>query len=72
VKAKLTLRTWPTKPMRAQLRGDFWFHDNLFTPHNGGGSTKAVNIYLKHTVFPAVAVHFSPTHKQVLGPREDE
>jgi hypothetical protein len=62
VKAKVTLHTWPTKPMEAQLGGDFWFHDNVFKPEIGGGLTEAVNVYPNHTVFPAVAVHFSPTH----------
>ena len=46
----------------AQLRGDFWFHDNVFKPHIGGGFTEAVNVYQITLHFPAVAVHFSPTH----------
>src|SRR4029077_8955059 len=35
----------------AQLRGDFWFHDNVFKPHIGGGFTEAVNVYPNHTAF---------------------
>jgi len=62
VKARVKLHTWPTKSMEAQLRGDFWFHDNVFKPRTGGGFTEAVNVYPNHTLFPAVAVHFSPTH----------
>jgi hypothetical protein len=62
VKAKVKLHTWPTQPMEAQLRGDFWFHNNVFKPQIGGGFTEAVNVYPNHTLFPAVAVHFSPTH----------
>ena len=62
VKANVKLHTWPTKPIEAQLRGDFWFHDNVFKPQTGGAFIEAVNGYLNHTLFPAVAVHFSPTH----------
>jgi hypothetical protein len=62
VKAKIKLRTWPIKPIEAQLRGDFWFHDNVFKPQTGGAFTEAVNVYPNHTLFPATAVHFSPTH----------
>jgi hypothetical protein len=62
VKAKVKLHTWPTKPVEAQLRGDFWFHDNVFKLQLGGGFTEAVNAYPNHTLFPAVPVHFSPTH----------
>jgi hypothetical protein len=62
VKAKVKLHTWPSKPMEARLRGDFWFHDNVFKPQIGGSFTEAVNVYPNHTVLPAVAVHFSPSH----------
>jgi hypothetical protein len=62
VKAKVKLHTWPTKPVEAQLQGDFWFHDNVFKPQLAGGFTEAVNVYPNHTLFPAVALHFSPTH----------
>src|ERR1700674_3178179 len=62
VKAKIKLHTWPTKPIEAQLRGDFGVHDNVCKPQTGGAFTEAVNVYPNHTVFPAVAVHFSPTH----------
>jgi hypothetical protein len=62
VTAKVKLHTWPTKPVEAQLRGDFWVHDNVFKPRLSGGFTEAVNVYPNHTRFPAVAVHFSPTH----------
>jgi hypothetical protein len=62
VKAKVKLHTWPTKPLEAQLRGDFWFRDNVFKPQLGGGFTEAVNVYPNRTLFPAVPVHFSPTH----------
>jgi hypothetical protein len=63
VKAKVKLHTWPSKPMDAQLRGDFWFSDNVFNPQIAGGFTDVVNVYPNHTVSPAVAVHFSPTHR---------
>jgi hypothetical protein len=61
VKAKVTLHTWPSQPIEAQLRGDFWLRKNLFRPQNGGGFTEAVNLYPNRTTFPALVVHFSPT-----------
>jgi hypothetical protein len=61
VKAKVKLHTWPTKPMEAQLRGDFWFHDNFFKPQIGGSFVEAVNVYPNHTLLPGVGIHFSPT-----------
>jgi hypothetical protein len=67
VKAKVKLHTWPTKPIEAQLRGDFWFHDNVFKPQIGGAFTEAVNVYPNHTLYPAVAVHFSPTHRKTVA-----
>ena len=63
VKAKVRLHRWPSKPMDAKLQPDFWFHNNTFTPRIGGDFTEAVNIYPHHTLFPAVAIHFSPTHQ---------
>jgi hypothetical protein len=62
VKAKLKLHTWPSKPMDAKLQPDFWLHSNTFKPRIGGGFTEAVNIYPNHTLFPAMPIHFSPTH----------
>jgi len=63
VKAKVKLQTWPMNAMQAQLRGDFWYHDNVFKPRIGGSFTEAVNVYPNHTLLPAVAVHFSPTNR---------
>lgn len=63
VRANVKLHTWPTIPTEAQLRGDFWFHDNVFKPQDCGGFTEAVNIYPNHTLFPALAVHYSPTRR---------
>ena len=62
VKAKVKLHTWPSKPMDAKLQPDFWLHNNTFKPRIGGGFTEAANIYPNHTLFPAVTIHFSPTH----------
>ena len=62
VKAQVKLHTWPSKPVEAQLRGDFWFHDNVFKPQLGGGFTEAVSVYRNHTLFLAVPIHFSPIH----------
>jgi hypothetical protein len=44
-------------------RGDFWFHDDVFKPEECGGFTEAVNIYLNHTLFPALAVHYSSARR---------
>jgi hypothetical protein len=63
VRANVKLHTWPTIPTEAQLRGNFWLHDNVFKPQNCGGFTEAVNIYTNHTLFPALAVHYSPTRR---------
>jgi hypothetical protein len=63
VKAKLRLHTWPSQPVEARLRGDFWLHRNVYKPHEGGAFTQAVNDYPNHTEFPsAITVQFSPTH----------
>ena len=72
VKAKVKLHTWPTKSVEGQLLGDFWFHDNLFKPQIGGSFTDAVNVYVNHTLFPSVAVHFSPTRHATKGSRGPE
>jgi hypothetical protein len=63
VKAKLQLHTWPSQPVEARLRGDFWLHKNVYKPHEGGAFTQAVNDYPNHTEFPStITVRFSPTH----------
>jgi len=63
VKAKLKLHTWPSQPVEARLRGDFWLHKNVYKPHAGGAFTEAVNDYPNHTILaPTVSVRFSPTH----------
>ncbi len=61
VRAKVKLHTWPSRPIEGRLRGDFWFHRNVYRPQNGGGSTDVVNVYPNHTVLPELTVHFSPT-----------
>jgi hypothetical protein len=60
VKAKVTLHTWPSQPIEAQLRGDFWLRKNVFKPQNGGGFTERINLYPNRTALSAVVVHFSP------------
>lgn len=62
VKAKIKLQTWPSEPMDAKLQPDFWFRHNTFKPRIGGWFTEAEDIYPNHTLFPVVAIHFSPTH----------
>ena len=37
--------------MDAELRGEFWFHDDVFKPQIGGSFTEAVNVYPNHTLF---------------------
>ena len=63
VKAKLKLHTWPSQPVEAQLRGDFWLHKNVYKPHEGAAFTEVVNDYPNHTTLASpVTVRFSPTH----------
>ena len=63
VKAKIKLHTWPSQPLEAQLRGEFWLHQNVYTPHQGGAFTEAVNDYPNETIFPSpITVRFSPTN----------
>ena len=73
VKANLKLHTWPSQPVEAQLRGDFWIHKNVYKPREGGAFTDVVNDYPNHSLLaPAVSVHFSPTHsasKQAQPPK---
>ncbi len=67
VKAKLKLHTWPSQPLEAQLRGDFWLHKNVYKPDEGGAFTEAVNDYPNHTIIAStVTVRFSPTHSAPL------
>jgi hypothetical protein len=63
VRTNVKLHTWPSIPTEAQLRGDFWLHHNVFKPLVCGGFTEAVNIYPNHTLFPGLAVTFSPTRR---------
>lgn len=72
VKAKVKLHTWPTTPIEGQLMGDFWFHDNVFKPKIGGSFTDALNVDPNHTLFPSVAVHFSPTRHATNGSHAPE
>jgi hypothetical protein len=70
VKAKVKLHTWPSQPVEAQLRGDFWIHRNTYTPHEGGQFTASENDYPNDSVLPStVTVHFSPTHSALRKPQ---
>jgi hypothetical protein len=60
VNAKVKLHTWPSQPVEALLRGDFWLQRVIFKPANGG-FREIANLYPNRTTFPAVAIHFSPT-----------
>jgi hypothetical protein len=71
VKAKVKLHTWPSQSIEAQLRGDFWLRKNVFRSGNGGGFT-VVNLYPNRTLFPAIAVHFSPIHPALRQPKPSQ
>ena len=52
VRAKLTPRNFPEKTGAIQLLGGFWLRRNTFTPHPGGGSVDALNLYPNVTPTP--------------------
>jgi hypothetical protein len=60
VSANVKLRTWPSGPVSARLRGDFWLRRNTFHPHPGGGFIEANNVYPNNTPTPFVAVRLLP------------
>lgn len=62
VKSKMELSEWPSKPLLARLKGDYWLRTNVFTPREGGGFTEVTNLYPNHSSFPAIEVQFTPTH----------
>jgi hypothetical protein len=67
VKASVRLHTWPSEPVTAKLRGDFWLRRNLFTPREGGGFTQTTNLYPNRTFFPSIIVWFAPTRSDREG-----
>ena len=60
VNARVKLLTWPSEPVSARLRGDFWLRKNTFHPHPGGQFIEAHNLYPNETPAPFVAVRLLP------------
>jgi hypothetical protein len=56
VRANLRLSSWPSRPVLALLRGEFWLRRNTFHPHPGGSFTDIPNLYPIATVTPGIAV----------------
>lgn len=56
--ANVKFHEWPSDPMPAHVRGDFWLRRNTFRPHPGGGSTEVQNLYPNHTPTPVLSVRF--------------
>lgn len=57
-RANMKLHTWPSNPVFARLRGDFWLRKNVYHPKPGGSFTETQNLYPNETPTPSIAVHF--------------
>ena len=57
VRANMKLHTWPSEPVFARLRGQFWLRRNVYHPQPDGGFTEAQNLYPNVTYTPSIAVH---------------
>jgi len=60
VGARVKFLTWPSEPVSARLRADFWLRKNTFRPHPGGHFSEARNLYPNNTPTPFVAVRLLP------------
>jgi len=60
VGAHVKFLTWPSEPVSARLRTDFWLRKNTFRPHPGGHFREARNLYPNNTPTPFVAVRLLP------------
>ena len=60
VSANVKLLTWPSEPVSARFRGEFWLRKNTFHPHPGSGFIEAHNLYPNDTPTPFVAVRLLP------------
>jgi len=60
VSALVKFLTWPSEPVSARLRADFWLRKNTFHPHSGGHFSEARNLYPNNTPTPFVAVRLLP------------
>jgi hypothetical protein len=62
VRANVKLHTWPSQPVDAFLRGDFWLHENVFKPEDRGGFIDSVDLCPNRVKLAnSVDVHFTPT-----------
>lgn len=69
VTAKVKLHTWPTQPVDALLRGDFWMHKNVFRPEEHGGLIDSLDLCPNRAALPNwVEAHFSPIHSGAQQP----
>ncbi len=60
VRANMKLRSWPSKPLSAELAGTFSLRTNTFLPHPGGDSVQIDNLYPNATPTPPIPVHLLP------------
>jgi hypothetical protein len=60
VSANVKLLKYPSVPVSAHFRGDFWLRRNTFHPHPGGQFIEANNLYPNNTTTPFVAVRLFP------------
>jgi hypothetical protein len=57
VRANMKLLTWPSEPVSARFRGEFWLRKNIFRPQPGGAFTETHNLYPNATPTPSIKVH---------------
>ncbi len=60
VSANVKLLTWPSQPVSARLRGEFWLRKTTFHPRPGGEYIETHNLYPNNTPTPSVAVRLLP------------
>ncbi len=60
VSANVKLLKFPSAPVSARFRGDFWLRRNTFHPHPGGQFIEANNLYPNTTLTSFVAVRLLP------------
>jgi hypothetical protein len=68
VKANVKLQKWPSEPVSARIRGEFWLRNNIFHPHPGGGSTATRNLYPNITP----SDHATWLHVNFIRPSEQQ
>jgi hypothetical protein len=60
VSASVKLLKYPSAPVSARFRGDFWLRRSTFCPHPGGQFIETNNLYPNNTPTPFVAVRLRP------------